>query len=446
MRLAAAPLRALDPQLPRSVWLLQAGGLANALGSGLAFPFVAIYLHNVRGMSLGLVGGILAAQGLAQTAGSLLAGPVVDRIGARATLPLALLLQAVAWALFPLVHEPWAAVCLMVLDGLGAAAYWPAQSVLLTRLTGPARRHSAFAMQRVTMNLGIGLGALVGGLVANAAHPRTFAVLFLADAATFVVFAGVVLAVREARGAAGGGRTAAEAATEAATAGAGAATGQAAPRPPGYRDLLRDRPFALVFVLNAFLVATGYALLSLVMPFGKDEAGISERAIGLIWLVNTLVVVALQLPVSRLAEGRRRMKLLVGLGAAWAAAWLLVAAGGAWFEAGAATAMLALAMGAFAVGECVHGAVYGPLVADLAPRALQGRYFAVSSTSWGLGMLLGPAIGGVVLDASAFALWPAAAAASLLIGVVALRVEPSLPAAARRTPGRVRGRRARGPG
>ena len=37
-----AYLKSLNPRLPRSVQLLQAGGLVNALGNGLALPFLFI--------------------------------------------------------------------------------------------------------------------------------------------------------------------------------------------------------------------------------------------------------------------------------------------------------------------------------------------------------------------------------------------------------------------
>lgn len=122
---------------------------------------------------------------------------------------------------------------------------------------------------------------------------------------------------------------------------------------------MRDRVFVRTFLLNSFLVTCGYGLLALVMPFGKDQAGIDERSIGVIWLVNTLVVVAFQLPVSRLIEGKRRMLSIVAMGGVWAVAWLLVAAGGAWLDATAATVVLALALGVFGVGEWLHGVVVG---------------------------------------------------------------------------------------
>ena len=51
-----AYLRSLNPQLPRDVWILQAGGLANMFGNGVIGPFLIIYLHNVRGISLGVAG------------------------------------------------------------------------------------------------------------------------------------------------------------------------------------------------------------------------------------------------------------------------------------------------------------------------------------------------------------------------------------------------------
>ena len=44
--------------------------------------------------------------------------------------------------------------------------------------------------------------------------------------------------------------------------------------------------------------------------FAKNEASVSEKGIGLIFLVNTVVIVVLQLPIAKLLEGRRRMRAL----------------------------------------------------------------------------------------------------------------------------------------
>ena len=63
MRSLAAYIRGLDPHLPRVVWLVQVGGVVNALGNGIVVPFAVIYLHNVRGISFADAGFALAIGG-----------------------------------------------------------------------------------------------------------------------------------------------------------------------------------------------------------------------------------------------------------------------------------------------------------------------------------------------------------------------------------------------
>ena len=118
----------------------------------------------------------------------------------------------------------------------------------------------------------------------------------------------------------------------------------------------------------------------------------------------------------------------------WAAAWLVVLVGGLSLEAAAAATAFGLAAIVFGLGECFQGPVQGALVADLAPPRLRGRYMAVSTISWDIGFIIGPAVGGFVLAAEPLALWPAAAAVCLLAGVGALALERDLPRELRLTP------------
>lgn len=408
MRRLRAYLRSLDPGLPRPVWILNLGGLANAVGNGLAFPFLVIYLHNVRDFSLGTAGLVLATTG----AVSLLSGPavgvVVDRVGGRATLAGALVLLAAGFGSYPLISEPWHAFLAAAVAGIGNAGFWPSQSALLAGLTPQGRRHGAFALQRVTRNLGIGLGGIAGGLIATTANPTSFTVLFLLDAATFLVFVAMLPLVPEPllREAGGEGEALA---------------------PARYRDVLRHRVFLGIVVLNVLFVTAGYAQFELLPVFAKNEAGVTETGIGVIFFVNTLVIVLAQFPVSKSLEGRRRMPALAAMTVLWALAWLVVLAGGYWLEAlGAAVAFGAAAV-VFGLGECFQGPVQGALVADLAPARLRGRYMAVSTISWDIGFIVGPAVGGFVLGAEPLALWPLAAFVCLAAGAGALALERGLP-------------------
>jgi MFS family permease len=314
-------------------------------------------------------------------------------------------MQSIGFAFFPLVHHPWQAFLLIAIEGAGSAGFWPSQSTLIARLTPPARRHAAFAQQRVTMNLGIGLGGLTGGLIANVANPSSFTVLFLVDAATFLGYVGVLFLIHD----------------------------------PGVAEEERSSErssylFGGLWMLNFLFVAAGYSLFNLVPPFARDQAHVSEREIGVFFFVNTAVIVIAQLPISRAIEGRRRMRALALMPALWIVAWLMLDAGAYWLDATVAFVVMTIALAIFGIGECFHGPAHQALVAEIAPGHLRGRYFAVHSLSWGLAGTVGPAVGGFLLATKPFALWPAAAAVCFVAMIGTLLLERRVPDRFRRIP------------
>jgi len=405
-------LRSFDPQLPAPVWLLQLGGVANSFGNGVVLPFLVIYLHNIRHIGLGTAGLVVATSAAAQLVAGIVAGPLVDRFGPRPVLGTGLVMQAIGIGLFPLVHAPWHAFLLISIEGAGSAGFWPSQSTLIARLTPPARRHAAYAQQRVTMNLGIGLGGLTGGFIAHAHDARSFTVLFLVDAATFLAYVVVLAFIHD----------------------PGIAEEEQSSEPSSYAAVLRDRLFIGLWTLNFLFVAAGYSLFNLVPPFAHDHGGISLGEVGVAFAVNTGLIVVAQLPISRAIEGRRRMRALALMPLLWIVAWLLIDGGVYWLSTTAAFAAVLVAVAIFGIGECFHGPAHQALVADIAPGHLRGRYFAVHSLSWGLAGTVGPAVGGFMLAAAPFALWPAAALVCLVAGAGALALERFVPERLRRIP------------
>jgi MFS family permease len=406
-------VRSLFPPLPREIWLLQTTGLA-VFGTGVAIPFLVIYLHDVRGLSLGLAGLVAASNGMAALVAGPVAGALADRIGARPTLLVSLVVLAAAFAMFPLIRQPWHAFLLNGLAGVGSGGFWPSHATLLSSLTPARYLAAAFAQRNVTANLGIGLGGLVGGLIARAGDPSTFTVLFSLAAAVFLVFAAIVSRLPS---------------------GAPVESAESAVDLEGYRTVARNRPFLWFIVLNTLLISSSIGLSGIFPAFAKNEAGVSERGIGIVFFVNTLLIVLLQLPVTRHQAGRRRMVAFATMAALWGTAWLLVLAGGLWLEAAGAAVLFAFAIGIVgALGECLHGSVQGPLVNDLAPRRLLGRYTAVSTSSWELGFVIGPALGGFLLQVEPYALWPVAAGACAAAALGSLALERRLPPDVLRTP------------
>jgi MFS family permease len=103
----------------------------------------------------------------------------------------------------------------------------------------------------------------------------------------------------------------------------------------------------------------------------------------------------------------------------------------------AATSLLAGVAIVFAIGECVHILVLGPLVADMAPAHLLGRYLSLYTLTFTISLALGPAIGGLLLQTSPDAVWWGGALVAVLAGAVLLRLGGRIPDPLHEAPSRL---------
>src|SRR6187549_3153243 len=179
--------RRLAYGLPRELWVVELGIFLNYVGWGSVLPFEVIYLHDGRGFGLGTAGLIVGVvTGLAVVAAPV-AGIAIDRVGARATAVVAGVLLAVGYASLAFVHRPWQGFAAAVAAGLGNGALLPSQSALVATLVPRELRPRSSAVSRVAANLGAGLGALLGGVVA-ANGLNALVALFVANALTYLVY------------------------------------------------------------------------------------------------------------------------------------------------------------------------------------------------------------------------------------------------------------------
>jgi MFS family permease len=393
--------------LSRELWLVQVGIFLNTFGWGAVLPFEVIYLHDGRGLGLRTAGLVVGTLTGAAVLAAPVAGGLIDRVGARATSVVAGSALAAGYAGLALVHSAGLAFAAAAIGGIGNGALNPAQTTLITTLTPRELRHRATAVSRVCTNAGFGLGGAVGGLAA--AHGLNgYVGLFLLNAATYLLYVIVlVVIVRDER--------------------------RPEPERGGYRRVMRDRAFVRLAIANAVVIGVGWGVLPwIVPPYATSVLGSGPRAIGLLMLANAATVVFAQVPVARFAEGRRRVVMMATGSFAFAASCVLV------LEARSVGALafsaLVVASVAIGVGECFHSAALGPLVADLAPPGLRGRYMAVIGLSWWGGLALAPAAGTQLLAVSASLAFVTFAVLAAAAGIALLALDPRLPSEARSTP------------
>jgi predicted MFS family arabinose efflux permease len=290
---------------------------------------------------------------------------------------------------------------------------------LTITLVKPEQRAASVALARVAGNFGIGSGATVAGfIVASAQRLSSFQILYFFDAVTFAGFALIVLA-----------------AVPIPRAGIVRATDA---NRTGFRAVARDRLFLTVIAANIVLIVVGHVFFSNILPpFARTHTPVGPGAIGIIFLVNTSFVVIAQIPAVRVVARMRRTHAFAAASALFAVSLLAVLPATLIHSEFAAASLLVGVAIVFAIGECVHIVVLGPLVADMAPAHLLGRYMSVYGLAFTISLALGPAIGGLLLQTSPDAVWWGGALAAVLAGAVLLRLGGRIPDPLRETQSRL---------
>jgi MFS family permease len=370
--------------LSRATWLLIAGEAVSALGTGLVLPLTLIYLHQVRGIALPEVGALMAAVGAVGLVAVPLTGIALDRFGARPVLFAVLCGQALAEGGLAWVHNAATALPVVLLLGTSLGPSFPAFQTMLAGVNkDPARQQRAFAINFTGINAGIGVGGAVGAAVADPAQPASFQLLFLANAASCVIFAVMLIALPNVR------------------------PGHEADQPNGrYREVLANRPLRTALLAILALAFTGYAALDSGLPaYATVEAHLSVHVVALSITLNTAVIVTSQLFVLRLVRRLRRSRALSVIGLIWAVSWAVFGLSALPVSAGLRIAAVLAFSGLFALGETFMAPTTSPLVNSLASDRVRGRANALATMGYSIAFVASPAICTGMIAAGAAAVW-----------------------------------------
>jgi MFS family permease len=394
-------LTALVRDLPAASRVLVSANFVSAIGNGLTLPYLAIYLGRALGYGTRTATLAVAVVAAASLAGGVLGGRLADGWNRRATAAAALLAGAGGSALFAVTHSVPVALAGTVVYGLGMGGI-SSYYALFVSSAAAERRQALLGLNFGVMNAGIGIGTLIGSLVVNVHSPGTFRTLYSADALSFTVVAAAVLLATRGRHA---GRD---------TGHEPGAMGEQAGRVrgTGYAVALRDRRLVLLVVFSAVITAASYGQISASLPIlATGPAKITAGDLGLIFLLNTIIVVIAQVSWLRRPGRAAGATALRAACLLWAVSWVCVTAGtwGAHLDRWIGLTALVAGMILFALAEPFFGPIVGTAVNDLAPEEARGRYNSVYGLSTSAGFLIGPALATCLLPLlrSGFGLVPA---------------------------------------
>ncbi|WP_053800382.1 MFS transporter [Streptomyces rimosus] len=367
-------------QLPPRTRAVMGANVVSSVGTGLVQPFLVLYLTRVRGLPVGAATAVISVIAAASLLGGPLAGRLADGRSLRATAAAAMALAALGTASFALVTGVGGAVLAGSAYGLAYGAMLSVWNTAIGRSVTGEARSTAFGLQFVGLNAGVGLGGLLGGIFASTADPGRFQLLYVCDGLSFLA-AGAVLVLAVGRGPERPDPAAAEPA--------------AGPR--GYAVVLRDRALLKVLAFTVALMVVGYGQLESSIPGLVAVRGMDARIMAWGFVANTCCIVLIQFAaVTRISRSRPAV-LLAGTAGSWAASWLLLLLATVSSSTAVQAALVVGALAVFAVGEALLAVALPTLVNALASDPVRGRYNGAYSAAMSGGLVLGPLLGGRLL-------------------------------------------------
>ncbi len=390
MRFRIEVFRRYSPQF----WLMAGGMFLSLAGTSMVWPFFPLYVSQVLGGPLSLVGLLITLQAGAGLIGTVFGGFLVDRWGRKTGMMLSLLGMGVAYILLNFASTWREFAGTMVLGGLFAPAFRIGGDAMVADLVPPEERDEAYAILRVATNVGVALGPALGALLIVWSYNLAFtaaALVLFAYALILWVWGKETLPNDNAHGSAFA----------------------------DFATMLRDgRLWAFLFpVLLAWMA--GSLVWVWLGVYMKDQFGLGERSYGWLVTTNAGMVMTLQFLVTRWARrvGDMRMAMVLGAllyaGSITAMAWAT-----SFWEFW--TLMVVLT-----VGEMLMIPTASTWVANLAPEHLRGRYMSTIAMMWALGAGGISPVGGWLSDRiSPRAPWYFGGALALLAAVLFLFQRP----------------------
>lgn len=345
--------------LPKEMWVISLAILINRMGT-MVLPFLVIYLTNRIGLKAGSAGFVVTFYGLGALITAPFVGKLSDKIGAPTLMKASLFLTGIALILYPFFTSYTSILAITLVWAVVSEAFRPASLSITSALVPAENRKTAFALNRLMINLGMSIGPVLAGFLIE----RSFSLIFYIDATTSIL-AGIFLLAFPVK------------IKEVHKDGSGHVV---------HENILKDRTF--LYFLLSWIPALIVMFQSLgAMPiFLTHDLKFPASNVGLLFAINTVIIIFVEVPLNT-AMSKWTYKKSLSLGA------LLFAVGYGAMALAENIYAIALTIVIWTFGEMILFPASAAYTSEIAPDKKRGEYMGLYQMMFSLGFTLAPWLG-----------------------------------------------------
>jgi MFS family permease len=353
------------------LWILALGWIASAVGFSLVFPFLALYFHSELGISMTKIGLFLTVSACIRALFQVFGGELSDRVGRYYQMAGAQFIRTIVFvALAYSVYSGWSFYgigALVIVNSVFGALFQPAANAAVADIVTPEQRTEAYSITRVAGNLGWAIGPAVGGFLAAKSYDIMFlfagGMTLISSSIIAVFLRGIKYHIRPQESF-------------------------------KLKEIFSYSVNQLIFKHAALMLLLYLVVSQLITPlslYTVDFMGITKEQLGLLFSLNGLMVVLLQIPTTRMLRPIRLTIQMVLGSIIYAAGYLMVGLVSTYVLFIVSTIVIT-------TGEIFVSPPALSITANLAPPGRTGRYMGIYGFAVTIGWSFGPAVGGTLLD------------------------------------------------
>jgi len=359
--------------IPKNIWLLSAATLINRSGT-MVLPFLALYFTKEMGVSVSEAGLSLVAFGLGSLITAPLVGRLSDRFGPISIMKLSLFTSGIMLFLFSFIDNYYIALGVTFLWSALSEAFRPANLTFISKETDPLQRKTAFALNRIAINLGMSIGPVIGGILAY----YNYHLLFYVDGITSILACGfLIISPFE--------KFHEEEVVD--------------PNQLSPQKIYKDKRFIYYILALLPVEFVFFQHLGAVPIYFVKELHYTEAIYGVLMAVNTGIIIFVEVPLnSAMSKWRDSSSLALGS--------LLCSIGFGMMAFSANIYYLVLSIVVWTFGEMIFFPSSASYLSIIAPKDKVGKYMGYYQMNFSFSLMFAPWLGAVILDSygSAF-LW-----------------------------------------